>query len=298
MGTFHLTDGGLETTLIFRQGVDLPLFAAFPLVLDDAGRGVLRTYWQPYIELVGDTGSSFIVDTATWRANPDWASQLGYDAHRLAGANQAAVAFAREIASEMGGAKVNGVVGPRGDGYVAGEIMTPDQAETYHSPQVEVLAEAGADQVTAITFTNSQEAVGFVRAAQRVGVPAVVSFTVETDGRLPNGDSLQGAVEEVDNATDRAAAGFMVNCAHPTHFVDVLEDGPWLERITGVRANASTMSHSELDAAEELDAGDPHDLAARYLYLLDRLPALAVLGGCCGTDHRHISAIHEACCAS
>ena len=298
MGTLDLTEGGLETSLIFQQGVDLPLFAAFPLVQDEVGRGLLRTYWQPYVELVENTGVSFVVDTATWRANPDWATQLGYDAHRLAGANQAAVALTREIAAEMGGAKVNGVVGPRGDGFIAGEIMTPEQAETYHFPQVKVLAEAGVDQVSAITFSYPQEAVGLVRAARSVAIPAVVSFTVETDGRLPDGHSLRDAVEEVDRATDRAAVGFMINCAHPSHFAAALEDGPWLERITGVRANASTMSHSELDQAEELDAGDPQDLAARCMRLLDRLPALTVLGGCCGTDHRHIAAIHAACCAS
>ena len=296
--TLHLTEGGLETSLIFQHGANLPLFAAFPLVQDDAGKRLLRAYWQPYAELVRDTGASFVVDTATWRANPHWASQLGYDAHNLAEANQAAVTFAREMAVGMGGSKVNGVVGPRGDGYVVGEIMTPEQAEVYHSPQIKVLTDAGVDLVSAITITYPQEAVGFVRAASRAGVPAVVSFTVETDGRLPNGDSLRGAVEVVDNATDRAAVGFMINCAHPIHFADALEDGPWLERITGIRANASTMSHAELDAAEELDAGDPHDLAARYRQLLDRLPALAVLGGCCGTDHRHIAAIHAACHAS
>lgn len=298
VGTLQLAEGGLETSLIFHHDADLPLFAAFPLVQDDVGRRLLREYWRPYVELGRDTGVPFLVDTATWRANPDWASQLGYDARSLEEANRAAVAFAQEMAAQIGDAKVNGVVGPRRDGYRVDVTMTPEQADTYHSAQVEVLADAGVNQVSAITFTYPQEAVGFVRAAGRAGVPAVVSFTTETDGRLPNGDTLRRAVEVVDDATGGAARGFMVTCAHPSHFAGALEDGPWLGRITGIRANASTMSHAELDAAEELDAGDPHDLAARYRELCDRLPALTVLGGCCGTDHRHIAAIHEACWAS
>ena len=292
----RLTEGGLETSLVFHHGVDLPAFAAFPLLRDEAGLNALRAYWEPYLALARDTGAPFAVDTATWRANTDWGTQLGYDAAALARANADATAYARQVAAEIGpGATVNGVVGPRGDGYVVGETMTPEQAEEYHSPQVRALAEAGVDQVSAITFTYPDEAVGFVRAATRVGVPAAVSFTVETDGGLPNGDSLRSAVEHVDAATGGAPVGYLVNCAHPTHVEHSFEDGPWLARITGLRANASTMSHAELDAAEELDDGDPADLAARYRQLRTRLPALELLGGCCGTDHRHVRAVHAAC---
>ena len=291
----QLTEGGLETTLIFHHGVDLPDFAAFPLLEDADGRRALRAYWEPYRQLVGDTGAPFVVDTATWRANPDWGARLGYDAEGLDAVNTAAARFARDLADELGGAPVNGVVGPRGDGYVVGAVMTAEEAEEYHLSQVRALAAAGVDQVSALTLTYPEEAVGFVRAATRVGVPAAVSFTVETDGLLPNGDTLRSAVEHVDAATDRAPVGYLVNCAHPTHVEGSLEDGPWLARITGLRANASTMSHAELDAAEELDAGDPEDLAARYRDLLDRLPALELLGGCCGTDARHVRAIEAAC---
>ena len=295
----RLTEGGLETSLAFHHGVDLPLFAAFPLLHDETGRHALRAYWEPYLALARDTGAPFVVDTATWRANPDWGTRLGYDAARLAQANADAAAYACRVADEIGAtASVNGVVGPRGDGYVVGEVMTAEEAEEYHLPQVGVLTEAGVDQVSAITFTYPDEAVGFVRAATRVGVPAAVSFTVETDGRLPNGDSLRSAVEHVDAATDGAPVGYLVNCAHPTHLEHSFEDGPWLDRITGLRANASAMSHAELDAAEELDAGDPDDLAARYRQLWDHLPALELLGGCCGTDDRHVRAIHAACAAT
>ena len=291
----RLTDGGLETSLIFHQGIDLPYFAAFPLLRDDEGRSALRRYWEPYLALAREEGAPFAVDTATWRANPDWAARLGYDERDLREANLAAARFALELAAGLEEATVNGVVGPRGDGYVVGDEMTPEEAMDYHLPQIEALAEGGVDQVTAVTFTYPEEAMGFVSAARSVGVPCVVSFTVETDGRLPSGHSLRDAVALVDDATNPTLVGFMVNCAHPAHFEGSLVDGDWLRRITGVRANASTMSHAELDAAEELDDGDPEDLAARYRDLLDRLPAVQVLGGCCGTDDRHIRAISAAC---
>jgi homocysteine S-methyltransferase len=289
-----LTDGGLETSLIFTQGLDLPEFAAFPLLETEDGRRALRAYWKPFLSIATEQGVGFVVDTPTWRANGDWGRALGYDADALARANRAAAAFARELASEVEDAIVNGVVGPRGDGYVVDAVMTVAGAAEYHVPQVAALAEGGVDQVSAITMTYADEAIGFVQAARGIGVPAVVSFTVETDGRLPSGEGLRQAIESVDDATGEAAEFFMVNCAHPTHFAQVLDDsGPWLRRIGGIRANASTMSHEELDAAEELDAGDPADLAKHYLALRERLSELRVLGGCCGTDHPHIRAIAE-----
>ncbi len=291
----HLTDGGLETSLIFHQGIDLPLFAAFPLVQHDDGRAALRAYWQPYLALAREDSFPFVVDTVTWRANPDWASQLGYGQQALQTANWAAATFARELAAELEQATVNGVVGPRGDGYVVGDVMTADHAREYHFAQVEALTEGGVDQVAALTFTYPEEAIGFVQAAQAVGVPSLVSFTVETDGRLPSGHGLREAIDRVDEETDRGPLGFMINCAHPTHFEEALVEGDWLGRIKGIRANSSTMSHAELDAADELDAGDPEDLADRYTDLLERLPALELLGGCCGTDHRHIRAIGKRC---
>jgi S-methylmethionine-dependent homocysteine/selenocysteine methylase len=291
----RLTDGGLETSLIFHQGIELPLFAAFPLAQHEDGRAALRAYWEPYLAFVREEGVPFMVDTVTWRANPDWASQLGYGKQDLREANLAAAAFAMELATELEEATVNGVVGPRGDGYVVGDVMVAEQAAEYHTPQIEALAGAGVDQVAALTFTYPQEAVGFVEAANAIGVPAIVSFTVETDGRLPSGHGLRDAIELVDDEADRSPLGFMINCAHPTHFDGSLVEGGWLNRIKGIRANASTMSHAELDAAVELDDGNPMDLADRYRELLERLPALQLLGGCCGTDHRHIRAISEAC---
>jgi S-methylmethionine-dependent homocysteine/selenocysteine methylase len=236
-----------------------------------------------------------VLDTPTWRANPDWGERLGYSPDALADVDRRGVRFLEELREEAGEQPpilIAGCIGPRGDGYQVGETMTAEEAERYHSPQVAVFADTSADLVSALTMTYAEEAIGIVRAASAAGVPAAASFTVETDGRLPSGQPLREAIEQVDAGTDGAAAYFMINCAHPTHFADVLEpDAPALERIRGLRANASTMSHAELDEAEELDAGDPVDLARRYGELRQRLPNLNVVGGCCGTDHRHIREI-------
>ena len=292
-----VTDGGLETCLVFHDGIDLPDFAAFPLLDTDGGRAALRGYYEPYLALAEAQGVGMVLDTPTWRANPDWGARLGYDADRLAEVNARAVAFMREIAREHRSVPVvlDGVVGPRGDGYVVGALMTPAEAADYHGLQMRAFSTAGADMATALTMTYAEEAVGVATAARSAALPVVVSFTVETDGRLPSGEALADAIARVDDATDAYVAYFMVNCAHPTHFASVLDGGgPWLGRIKGIRANASTMSHAELDEAEELDAGDPAELAAGYRDLRTRLPELRVVGGCCGTDIAHVRAIAEA----
>jgi S-methylmethionine-dependent homocysteine/selenocysteine methylase len=294
-GRLFVTDGGLETELVFHDGLDLPCFAAFPLLDSADGRARLRRYYDGYLDIARKHRVGFVVETPTWRANPDWAGQLGYSAEQLVAANRAAVELAEEVraAAVTDGvtAVVSGCVGPRGDGYDPGSAMTPDEAQRYHSVQIATFADTTADQVTAITMTNAEEAIGIVRAAAEAGIPAAISFTVETDGRLPTGQPLSDAINEVDAETSCSAAYFMVNCAHPTHFGPALNGpGPWA-RLLGVRANASSKSHAELDEAAELDEGDPSDLGVQHVALRDSLPAITVLGGCCGTDARHVAEI-------
>jgi S-methylmethionine-dependent homocysteine/selenocysteine methylase len=294
-----VTDGGLETELVFHDGIDLPSFAAFPLLDDPDQRARLRRYYDGYLDIARAHDAGFIVETPTWRANPDWGSVLGYSLEQLDAFNRSAVALAEEVRTAAAAdgitVVVSGCVGPRGDGYDPGDAMTLEAAERYHAVQIGTFANTTADQVTALTMTNAEEAIGVVRAASAAGIPAAISFTVETDGRLPTGQPLRDAIEQVDAATDAGAAYFMVNCAHPTHFAEALQDdGPWLRRLVGLRANASAKSHAELDEATELDDGDPADLAARHATLRDRLPAVTVLGGCCGTDARHVAAICSA----
>jgi homocysteine S-methyltransferase len=287
-GSF-ITDGGMETTLVFHHGFELPHFASFVLLDDSAGRDAMRAYYRSYIDIAEARDVGIILDTPTWRANADWGERLGYDPEALAEVNRRAVALLDELRSPR--VLISGCIGPRGDGYRVDTVMSAEEAEGYHSTQIEVFAETSVDLVSALTLTYADEATGIARAAKGAGLPAVISFTVETDGRLPSGQPLGEAIEQVDAETVRAAAYFMVNCAHPSHFADVLEPAPWLERLRGVRANASSKSHAELDEAEELDEGDPAELAGAYRDLSNRLPNLNVVGGCCGTDHRHVDAV-------
>lgn len=286
-----LTDGGMETWLVHERGFELPQFASFPLLDDPHGLEALRAYFAPYVEIARTNGVGIVLDAPTWRASSHWGELLGYDTTQLADFNRRAVAFVDDISREAPDVPivVGGCVGPCDDAYAPTDQIDADAAYAYHRPQLETFAETPADFVNALTLTYSAEAIGIARAANAVGLPVALSFTVETDGRLPGGEELGEAIAAVDAAAE--VDYFMVNCAHPTHFADAIAHGDWRNRVWGVRANASAKSHAELDEAEELDAGDPQELASHYPALRDRLPNLRVAGGCCGTDDRHIAAI-------
>jgi S-methylmethionine-dependent homocysteine/selenocysteine methylase len=297
-GRTFLSDGGIETTLIFDEGFELPDFAVFPLIDDPAGRAALVRYFDAYVAIAVRDGIGIVLETPTWRANADWLARLGYG-DQMDALHAAAVDLLVERRqvheTERTPVVISGCIGPRGDGYQVGTTMSVDEARSYHSLQARAFAATEADLITAITMTYVDEAIGVVEAARAADMPVVISFTVETDGRLPSGQALGAAIEEVDAATAGYPVYYMVNCAHPTHFAPVLtEAAPWAARIRGIRANASTLSHAELDEAETLDRGDPAELAARYAELRTLLPALTVVGGCCGTDHRHVDAISSA----
>jgi S-methylmethionine-dependent homocysteine/selenocysteine methylase len=300
-GDFFLTDGGLETTLIFLEAQELPDFAAFHLLTTAEGQAALTKYFRTYADLAKRFNIGLVLETATWRANADWGARLGYSSDALAEANRHAVRMLEDIRVEYETSGrpiiISGCLGPRGDGYIPDSAMSEKDAEDYHRAQIETFAGTAADVVTAITMNYVEEAVGLARAAQHARMPVVISFTVETDGRLPTGQSLGDAIAHVDDATSGYPAYYMINCAHPSHFEHVLRgDQPWLERIRGLRANASRMSHAELNDAPELDAGIPFELGVAYAALRrEQLPRLNVMGGCCGTDHRHIEQIVLAC---
>jgi S-methylmethionine-dependent homocysteine/selenocysteine methylase len=298
-GDLFLTDGGIETVLIFHDGVDLPAFAAFDLLKDEQGTEQLRRYYEPYVALARERGVGFVLESPTWRASPRWSEELGYDLEQLDALNRKAIALLEEIRDEQDPSGppvvISGCIGPHDDGYNPSELLSAEAAQQYHSTQIGTFADTAADMVTAITMTYADEAIGIARAAAAAGIPSAISFTVETDGRLPSGQALGEAIEQVDRETGEGPSYYMINCAHPTHFESVLEHGNgWRERVVGLRANASTRSHEELDEAEGLDEGDPADLGARYAELREQLPRLCVLGGCCGTDHRHVAEIRDA----
>jgi homocysteine S-methyltransferase len=255
-GDFFLTDGGIETTLIFLEGLELPHFAAFELLKNPVGEAALRKYFATYAGLAQRLGTGSVLESATWRASADWGAKLGYRAKEMADANRRAIRLLEDVRDEfkIKTTVISGCVGPRGDGYSPANTMSAKDA---------------------------------------------ISFTVETDGRLPTGQTLQDAIEQVDAETSLYPAYYMINCAHPTHFEHVLvERAPWTERIRGLRANASRKSHAELNESPELDLGDPVELGVQHGELKKRLSHLNVMGGCCGTDHRHVEQIAMACSRS
>jgi S-methylmethionine-dependent homocysteine/selenocysteine methylase len=295
----YLTDGGIETTLIFHEGLELPGFAAFALLKDNDGYAALFKYFRTYAALARDLEVGLILESATWRANLDWGTTLGYSAADLATLNRKAIGLLCDIRTAYENEKtkivISGCIGPRGDGYNPTVTMSAEEAQEYHLTQIDTFSTTEADMVTAITMNYVEEAIGITRAARSVGMPVVISFTVETDGRLPTGETLKDAIERVDEATDSTPAYYMINCAHPSHFTDILvADEPWLARLGGIRANASVKSHVELNESVELDEGSPIELGQQYSTLLGKLKTLNVFGGCCGTDHRHVEEICKA----
>jgi homocysteine S-methyltransferase len=295
-GQMFVTDGGMETDLIFHHGVDLPCFAAFPLLDTAAGRDLLTSYYDGYAAIAEHAKVGLLLESPTWRASSDWGERLGYTGSDLARINGAAITMLAGLRERYSLAVpdvlISGMVGPRRDGYSQQARMDQAEAAAYHRPQAEAFAEAGADMLTALTLTDPDEAIGVSEAARAAGLPAAISFTLETDGSLPSGGTLAQAIRDVDAAA--RPEYFLVNCAHPTHIAPALaEPGPWRERIAGLRYNASAKSHAELDEAEDLDEGDPALIASVHRQLRDLLPGLAVVGGCCGTDTRHVAALWD-----
>jgi S-methylmethionine-dependent homocysteine/selenocysteine methylase len=299
-GNLYLTDGGIETTLIFHKGLHLPHFAAFDLLKSPSGEQALLEYFRTYAILAKRLKTGMILESATWRANADWSTRLGYTSNTLAEANRRAIHMLKNLQvqfeDETLKAVISGCIGPRGDGYNPSQMMSEREAEAYHRDQIETFADSEADMVTAITMNYVEEALGIARAAQQAEIPVAISFTVETDGKLATGQTLQAAIEQVDASTFSYPAYYMINCAHPTHFESALmTDALWVKRIRGIRANASMKSHAELNESPDLDIGNPHEFGMQHARLKERLPELNVLGGCCGTDHRHVEQIVIAC---
>ena len=298
--TVMLSDSGMETDLIFHEGFDLPLFASFTMLDDAASTDALRNYYRRHLQVARDARVGFLFEAPTWRASIAWARQLGLDETAIADVNRRAIDLMVELRDEAGEMQgpmvISGLIGPRDDAYSPAQLMSEDEAERYHTAQIETLAGTEADLVTALTMTYAAESIGIARAARRTRMPVVISFTVETDGTLPDGSSLGDAIGAVEEKTESYTAYYGINCAHPSHFLSVLNAGEeWTTRIKMIRANASRCSHAELDEAETLDDGDPEELGREYAEIRQRLPQVNVLGGCCGTDVRHVRAIAQAC---
>lgn len=294
-----ITDGGMETDLIFNKQINLPEFASYDLLRTQQGYETLFEYFKDYAELAQRFNLGLILETPTWRANPDWGKKIGDSLNSLHQFNLKAVKLVEHIRqdfeTELAPIVISGCIGPRGDGYTPDSIMTAFEAQSYHSVQIESFSQSNVDMVSALTLNYVEEAIGITLAAKQFNLPICISFTVETDGKLPTGESLEHAIHAVDQATDNAPAYYMINCAHPTHFSEILGDELCATRLKGIRANASSCSHAELDEAEELDYGNPQELGQQFANIRARFPHVNIIGGCCGTDYRHIEQIAVCC---
>lgn len=300
-GKICITDGGMETDLIFNKQISLPEFASYDLLRTQDGYEFLYQYFTVYADIARRFGVGLILETPTWRANPDWGEKIGDSSEAIHQLNLKAVVLVEQIRQDFETAETpivsSGCIGPRRDGYRPDIIMTVSQAQCYHSQQISTFAQSRADMVSALTLNYINEAIGITLAAKAFNLPVSISFTLETDGKLPSGDTLEQAIKAVDAATDSYPAYFMINCAHPTHFCHILGNETCNNRLRGIRANASCSSHAELDEAEELDDGNPQELGEQLADIRRQSPQINVIGGCCGTDHRHIELI-AFCCSS
>ena len=292
--------GGLETTLAFVKGFDLPEFASFNLVNNDDGREAISSHLQSFATVACDHSVGLILDPPTWRASRDWGEKLGYTGETLTAAIHKSVELVGKVRNDFENANtpivISGAMGSRTDGYNPEEFMTSEQSEEYHSTQIGTFVDTEVDLVTAYTMAYVDEAVGIVRAAQSAKMPVVISFTLGADGCLPAGPSLVDAIEQVDTATGGGPEYYMINCVHPIYFMETLASGdPRLKRVQGLMPNASSKSHEELEEATELDEGNPAELVEQMREIRKGMPWVNILGGCCGTDSRLAKVIYEAC---
>ena len=295
-----MTDGGMETEFIYKKGIDLPHFAALTLLKNEDTRQMVEDYFTQYFDIAKLYNSGFILGGFTWRANTDWGHKLGYEsAEEIDGLVKDIIDFLDELRTKYETDEfpiiLSGSLGSRGDGYNPDKPMSVEEAQAYHSIQIKSFKESNVDIISALTMNNSLETIGIVKAAKSENMPIAVSFTLETDGKLPTGQELKSAIDDVENATDEYPEYYMINCAHPTHFQHLMKSGEqWLHKIRGIRANASQCSHAELDNATELDDGNPVEFGNEYADILKNNPQIKIIGGCCGTDHRHVKAAIEA----
>jgi S-methylmethionine-dependent homocysteine/selenocysteine methylase len=289
------TAGGFETWMQFVDGFKLRHFCGFELLNDARGLSCLKDYHRKVVEAAVANGFGVINEGLHYRASRDWGDLIGFSREALVEINHRGIEFYRDFAREYESPdtpmRVGGVVGPRGDAYNVGRMPDAAEAEDYHAEQIRMFRDAGADHVTAMTFSSVEEAIGVARAAKSADMPVVVSFLVARGGRLKGGETLQEAISRVDSASGNAPAYFMINCTHPTEFEPGLVPGDWIMRLGGFMPNAVAMETVDLCKLGHLEDGDPVELGAQMSTLARRFPHINVWGGCCGTDSRHIGEI-------
>jgi homocysteine S-methyltransferase len=294
-GRLYLTEGGTETELLYKYGFALPQFALFPLLDNPQAVSKMREMFQSYLDVAVRHKMCALMGGLDYRASPDWGALLGYSPQSLADANLRSIEFlrdiAREYASDIPDIVIEGLIGPRGDAYERNASITVDEAEDYHSVQLETLKRANVDLALAITFNNVPESIGVARAAVKIGVPLAISLTLDGTSKLSSGPRLGEAITTIDRETDHAPEFYLVNCSHPVEYESAIEPDGWIDRVRGVRPNASRMEKMALCQIGHLEDGDPVELGKLCGDLARRYPHMDIWGGCCGTWDRHLDEI-------
>lgn len=294
-GCFYLSEGGTETELMYKYGFELPHFAMFPLLDNPDAESRMREMFGSYLEVAAKYKTGALMGGLDYRASPDWGELLGYSPDGLAEANLQSIDFLRDIAKEYVSAVpdilIQGLIGPRGDAYERNETITENEAEDYHCVQLETLKKADVDLALAITFNNIPESIGVARAAAKIGVPLAISLTLDSASKLNSGPGLVEAITTIDRETGRSPAFYLINCSHPVEYEPAIGPGDWINRVRGVRPNASKMEKIALCKIGHLEEGDPVELGALCGDLARRYPHMDVWGGCCGTWSRHLDEI-------
>jgi len=294
-GRFYLTEGGTETELMYKHGFELPHFAMFPLLDNPKAVSKMREMFRSYLDVAAEHDFCALMGGLDYRASPDWGDLLGYSPASLSDANLQSIEFLRELANEYSSQVpeilIQGLIGPRGDAYERNETISENEAEDYHSVQLETLKKANVDSALAITFNNIPESVGVARAAAKIGVPLAISLTLDSNSKLHSGPSLADAITAIDEQTNQAPEYFLINCSHPLEFEPAIEPGDWIQRVRGVRPNASKMDKMALCQIGYLEDGDPEELGRLCGDLARQYPHMDIWGGCCGTWDNHLNEI-------
>ena len=294
-GRFYLTEGGTETELMYKHGFELPHFAMFPLLDNPEAVSKMREMFRSYLDVAAKHEFCALMGGLDYRASPDWGELLGYSPAGLSDANLQSIEFLRDVAGEYSSdipeILFQGLIGPRGDAYERNETITENEAEDYHAVQLETLKKADVDLALAITFNNIPESVGVARAAAEIGIPLAISLTLDSSSKLRSGPSLAEAITTIDKEPDQSPEYYLINCSHPVEYEPAIEPGEWIERIRGVRPNASKMEKIALCKIGHLEDGDPEELGTLCGDLARRYPHMDIWGGCCGTWDKHLDEI-------
>lgn len=262
------------------------------LISHSAGQAALRDLWMEYIAIAGKYALPFLATTPTRRANKERVAQAGCGSSVILDN----VSFLRRIQKESGiEMYVGGLMGCKGDAYTGEGALSSHEARAFHQWQAELFREAGADFLYAGIMPVLGEAAGMAQAMAETGLPYIISFTIQRDGRLIDGTTITGAIEYIDSLSGPKPVCYMTNCVHPKIVYDALSQ-PFnrneivKSRFLGIQANTSPLSYAELDGSPDLISSEPEEFAEEMIKLRS-ISNMKLFGGCCGTDHRHMEQV-------